>query len=486
MVGAVRMAHHRLSFVSFVLLGLVSLVLNACARPAACQRNSDCHQAYCHDGECRKDCIDAKMDCPAGWICDETARCVDPNGGDGGSGGSGGDGGNGGEGGSGDDGGDGGSGGDGGQGGDGGSGGSGGDGGAGGDGGSGGSGGGTTTKIALDSCSSDDDCTAPAVCKEMYKGGPFRCTFTCTSSNECPSGTRCENVNGESYCAQSDVGKPCTSDSGCNYACMTDPGYCTSSCTNALDCPNGFGCSGGVCVKVAIYCGQGPDGESCGAAAICNDPDVFADAEVWFASCTIPCNSHLDCPQRAQGLAPWTCDGVVCRRPTMTNAVENFLIGPLAGGRPAEWVCSDYGAVIGCGDGMHMNFNTFAIPPRPTSAWCSATYPDSWISSFPNPNDPADTCMDSCLHRGGCPFGFTCSGVGNIGGSRIGLCLPSGSGDIGSTCFRDSDCGMGYCHIDTGKCTRDCSADGVCPKGFTCTDAGDGTSIEGKTFRRCM
>jgi len=307
----------------------------------------------------------------------------------------------------------------------------------------------------------------------------------CTTSAECPSGTRCEDVNGERFCAQSDIGKPCASSSDCNATCMTDPGYCTSSCTDARDCPNGFGCSGGVCVKVAIYCGQGLDGESCGPAAMCNDPDIYGDSEVWFASCTIPCTSYLDCPQRAQGLMAWTCDGV-CRRPQSTSAMENFLIGPLAGGRPVEWVCSDYGAVNGCGDGMHMNFETFAIPPAPTSNWCALTYPDTWVTSFPNPNDPGDTCMDSCRHQGGCSFGFTCSGIGNIGSSRVGLCLPHGTGDVGSPCIRDADCAMGYCHVTTGKCTRDCSIDGVCPKGFTCTDAGDNTYIEGKPFRRCL
>jgi hypothetical protein len=34
------------------------------------------------------------------------------------------------------------------------------------------------------------------------------------------------------------------------------------------------------------------------------------------------------------------------------------------------------------------------------------------------------------------------------------------------------------------KCSRDCSADGLCPTGTTCTSGG-GPSVEGKAFARC-
>jgi hypothetical protein len=100
------------------------------------------------------------------------------------------------------------------------------------------------------------------------------------------------------------------------------------------------------------------------------------------------------------------------------------------------------------------------------------------------PGIPTDSCVDSCRYQGGCPFGFACTAVGNLAGARIGLCLPTGPGEVGAPCAHDGDCVFGYCPSALLKCSRDCTADGVCPTGSTCTPAG-GPAVEGQPFRRC-
>ena len=50
------------------MLGLLPLQ-SSCAGPRDCERNSDCSNAYCEDGECKQDCIVAEVDCPRGWTC---------------------------------------------------------------------------------------------------------------------------------------------------------------------------------------------------------------------------------------------------------------------------------------------------------------------------------------------------------------------------------------------------------------------------------
>lgn len=480
------------SLASFFVTLACLLWFTACARPAACQRNSDCNNAYCSDGECKKDCIDAKADCPSGWTCDHTARCVAPAGagGDGGGTVEPGDGGEGGMGG-GEDGSDG----DAGQGGQGG-----GDSGTGG-GGQGGSGGGVTTKVALDRCSKDADCEAPAFCKPAYKGGPSRCTFSCTNSQQCPQGTRCEDIGGTKYCAQSDIGKPCSTGDECNFACIADSQkICTSLCNDGRDCPNGYGCMavGGqrVCAKVNIYCGEG-GASQCIAPAACLSADPYAAPRPGLSmvadSCTTVCNSDLDCPQRAAGMESWRCQGGLCVRPS-------DAFGPQAGGEVAEYVCAEtYDAKITsatlCGDTLRWDYSTGGpssqLPPfsaidcRDELLFGDPYSPSSpWNRSYPG----QDYCADSCRYQGACAFGFACSAISSLKSNpnaRIGICTPAGSGEVGDYCSRDDDCALGYCL--NAKCTRDCSPDGICPKGMTCTAVSDSTFVEGgQPFRRCL
>lgn len=461
-----RRAARLASASSIVVLGL-AIAFGAgslpagCAREAPCEFNSDCGVGYCLDGTCKQDCFDSARDCPGGFVCNANAQCVPPessasSSGTGGTTGStimtGGHGGTsvttsssstGG-------------------------------------GGTGGTmttsssttssstTGNPTTKHEFDVCVSDGDCASPLVCRGKVAGSPKRCTRKCAATSQCMTGTRCELFNNEQYCAQNDVGRTCTTASNpCNFACLNDQ-YCTSECSTGYDCPNGYGCmdisSYRVCVKAEAPCATGD-------AALCVAPEACDESpELFVGGCTLVCDSAADCPQRAAVLPPWTCDGGgICRRPP-------DVYGPLQGGaKPAQYVNDCQGNVVNvCNDGFHMDFNAFSFPNPPAAA-CGA--------SMTTPGIATDSCLNSCRYDGGCSHGFACTGLGDLGNARIGLCLPAGGGEVGASCSVHGQCLFGYCL--NGKCSRDCTSDGICPNGKTCAPGGAPT-IEGQPFKRCQ
>lgn len=417
-------------------LGLALIAHGGCAGTPPCERNSDCSEGYCFDGECRQACVDSTLDCPTGYVCNVLSQC-EPEGGAASTVGSGG----------------------------------------GASSSSLSSTSGTTVATTgaggqgatlLDRCVSPMDCQSGLACVAMSVGGVSRCTRECASDLDCMAGTRCIDRQGK-YCLEDDVGRACSAPSACNFGCLTGPKYCTAPCANGADCPAGYGCQSvgspptKVCVKAAAPCDQG-DASACIVPSAC---DVSPSLIV--GGCTLACSSSLDCPQRAAGLPSWSCDNNgICRRPA-------DVVGPLPGGAHAEYYCDNSAnPVVLCNDAQHIDFDAFTIP-NPPSVNCGA--------SVSTPGVAGDSCVDSCRYQGGCAYGYACVGVGGVGAERIGLCLPKGGGEVGATCSKASDCAFGYC-TSNGLCSRDCSADGVCPGGLACVTVA-GPTIEGKAFRRC-
>jgi len=410
---------------------------SACAGPKECERNSDCDRSYCSQGECKRDCVMSSVDCPPGFLCNDIGRCESPDGGlpDGSAGGGAGTGGTAGAGGVPSQGGNAGSPGTGGvsQGGMG--------------GGPAGSGGGSTGALKeFDNCAQDGDCTQGLVCRPMGVSQTSRCTRTCSASSQCMAGTRCAPVPPlkEKICAFDDDGKPCSGTGGeCADFCMTGPGanYCTSECANGSQCPAGWGCSvpiGGtrVCLRLDKDCGVGSD---C-AGQICDNQTLIVNG------CTMQCSSAYDCPQRPSNLPMWSCEGGVCFRP-------GDVFGPASKTEITSWACNAQGTPVNvCNDGL-----TFDSPPTLT---CNETV-----------TVPTKTpCVTSCLPTGGCGQGFACvNNIVGLGNPAIPtpICIRAGFVEIGQPCTKNEDCMFGVCST-AKKCTRDCSADQVCPKGFAC------------------
>jgi hypothetical protein len=433
----------------FSLLALFAL---GCAVDAGqyCELNSDCLVGTCVDGVCKRECADSELDCPKGYTCNKVGICeYGASGGAGGTGAA-----------------------------------------SGGTGGSGNSvtsgsttsssttattnstaqsssSGSMTMKSILSPCAIDNEC-ASGMCRSMRKdGGVKRCTDGCASNAQCPSGFRCETVNSETFCIAHDIGRTCDMADDCLFACLTTNGYCTSTCNSGADCPNGYGCmpvgspATNVCVRTSADCAA--DSTQCVVPAACDSSPTLV-----VSSCTIACNTAADCPQRALSLPPWTCDGL-CRRP-------GDVSGPLPGGfEPAQWACNGSNTVVNvCGDGLHLDFDTFT-QPNPPAVSCGAPTTTDGL--------PGDACLDSCRLGAGCPYGFACAGLAEVGGQRIGLCMTAGGGEVGANCAKNIDCVFGTCQ--SGKCSRDCSKDGLCPDGSQCVNVG-GTAIEGFPAKRCQ
>ncbi len=325
----------------------------------------------------------------------------------------------------------------------------------------------------FDLCAADTDCKAGLLCRAMYAGGSMRCTRSCTATTQCMTSTRCVAVGAEQYCVLADIGRVCTAAATCNFACLVAQQYCTMPCTSGSDCPNGYGCQAvgtppqSVCVKAEVPC-DATHTTGCIAAAACD-----TSATLVVAGCTLACSSAADCPQRAAGQAPWTCDGL-CRRP-------GDVVGPVGQGAAAEYACNAGGTVLNmCNDAQHMDFAAFTVPAAPAVS-CTATMTTT--------GQAGDDCVDSCLYQGGCAFGYACDAFGSIPaapGARIGLCIPAlGGGEIGASCATDADCFFGYCNSVAKTCSRDCTADGLCTTGSSCVASGT-LPVQGLPFRRCQ
>ena len=457
-------------FVAAIGVAALLSLQGACAGPRACERNSDCVNAYCDDGECKKDCVVADVDCPRGWTCNAIAKCEPPadggaDAGDDGGAGAAGLGGTGGVAGSGGE--TGGAGGTAGTGGVAGAGGTAGTGGtgtggtaggtggtAGGTGGTGGTAGSAATGTEFDLCASDADCSAPRVCRAMSVGGAMRCTRLCSMSSQCMAGTRC--TYGTGYCAFDDDGNPCNGTGQCGDACA-GLGYCTSMCNTALDCPGGWGCvgssSGGkACVRLDQLCDMANYG-ACLSQAHCDEQTMLV------GGCTIQCTTVNDCPQRALGLPSWYCQQGACVRP-------DDVWGAVPKGETTQWACEPiHNTVVNlCADAL-----TFDVAPS-LSCPVSVSVPTG------------GGCVQSCRYAGGCGHGWACVGLADLGGQRVGICIRTGFGEVGQGCSANEDCLFGLC--DAGQCSRDCTHDGVCPSGSVCIAAG-GANIEGKPYRIC-
>jgi hypothetical protein len=100
-------------------------------------------------------------------------------------------------------------------------------------------------------CASPSDCLE-GLCLSTQLGGRTSCTWRCRSSLDCPSGTACAGFptgSGTAYaCAPIGEG-PCGGDGRLCFGtyCLTsdlDPSvdYCTASCRQPADCPEGWAC----------------------------------------------------------------------------------------------------------------------------------------------------------------------------------------------------------------------------------------------------
>lgn len=286
------------------------------------------------------------------------------------------------------------------------------------------------SKGYLTACTSDGEC-ASGKCTTV---APQFCTKSCSAHTDCAHGQIC----GGGVCRLDDTGKACTTAANCLQYCggIVGASHCTHSCSTGADCPAGYACSsaGGTKICVSIE-------RSCTAPTQC--PSGLGFCGSGMVGCTAECTTAADCPTHWVGLPGYTCEA-----------------------RSGKNVCVPPSVVIG-GD----PFGTTCSFTSGGSNYCRSEVCDDVA--------PAGKCIQRCTLRGGCPSGWGCFPLEDTSGTAL-ICNAAGSGWLGNTCSRGSDCATGMCWAP-GYCTRMC-ADGYCPDGMTCTTtpvtATDGTVVK--------
>ena len=287
----------------------------------------------------------------------------------------------------------------------------------------------------LDRCTGAGDCQS-ALCVPDF-GGTMMCTRSCTQTSECAHRHVCANQR----CVPDDTGRPCqlatpaTCVSGLCLGNTTGATpSCTRNCASAADCPAGFACTmaGGqqVCADIERACSTG---DQC-ATGLC----------LTVQGCTATCRTASDCPERLDGLPPYTC------------AIAFGSSSP---------ICVPPSDIPG---------------PDPAGALCRAgTVTGTTLCRSGACDDAAPggaMCTQSCRPAGGCPPGLGCFPLADAGSITF-VCSRAGTRSLGASCANGRDCDSGLCDATSSRCTRLCN-DGLCPTSWRCeTIAGFNVSI---------
>ena len=285
--------------------------------------------------------------------------------------------------------------------------------------------------------------------------------------------TLCVQTSGQRICVAEDTGAPCGLGAPCNYACLAGVSYCTNQCVTGADSPERVRVAKGVgmppvrvCVKAEAPC-SATNTSACIAATACD-----TSSSLVVSGCTLACSTGSDCPQRAAAFAPWICDATgICRRPP-------DVYGPLPNGaRPAQYACDGSGQVVNvCNDAQHIDYEALDVPPAPALS-CPST-----MTRLGH----RDRLVRGLVHLPGrLHLRPRCVALGSVNGTRIGLCMPAGQGQVGSPCALGEECSSATASASTSKSRRDCTADGVCPADRPPMPGGGGRRVNGQPFMQC-
>ena len=139
-------------------------------------------------------------------------------------------------------------------------------------------------------CALDSECPSPLVCRMG------RCANVCNTDRDCPSGARCEDVDGEPTCVDESE-KRCVAPIDCDPPRICGPfQLCAFECVADRDCDDGP-CLGNRCAGTAVCTSDADcdDADFCNGAERCDPADPAADARGCAAPLEGPCDEGELC-----------------------------------------------------------------------------------------------------------------------------------------------------------------------------------------------
>lgn len=369
-----------------------------------------------------------------------------------------------------------------------------------------------------DRCEGDSECGDAMVCAQVASNSPGYCTAPCSTDDDCSEAYVCASVGGRDVCKpglkQDETGTPttepglsddlcgvCLDGSDCgNGLCILentgdDEGFCTVTCADKADCPDGMRCQtlqggGSVCWPergcdsvdgdnrpgLNELCYDSGNGEEddymqpCGPGLICFGFRSRCAGARQTGACVAYCNPDQNCPDANQTC----CYGVDAQGNCLTQPPQEGAHGGCFNLRKEGQTC-----VLAEESVCETGASCFHFGDSPEGAKCYRLCDGS--GGFCG---DAQTCLE---------FTEACSE------QRFGLCCNDDSGQVcepapptdirgaGVRCRLNSECETGLCLKLDGEsaCTRRCN---VAVDNFGCPpDAadvnGDGQPDGGFTCR---
>jgi MYXO-CTERM domain-containing protein len=175
-----------------------------------------------------------------------------------------------------------------------------------------------------------------------------------------------------------------------NGLCLEDQGahYCSHECTTHVDCPDGFHCRSGYCVRGYI----GADGDPCITSDDCGAPTTCYDDGTWAYCTQMGCEGGTPCPSYM------TC--------TMVGQTGVCTLGVAPAGNPcdANGQCLSGGCLRFDGQGI-CTLTCDREMPCPAGTYCTES--DSGVlACAPNSMPPTNPDVDPPGgSNGGCATG---------------------------------------------------------------------------------
>ncbi|MBW1873058.1 MAG: SUMF1/EgtB/PvdO family nonheme iron enzyme, partial [Deltaproteobacteria bacterium] len=280
------------------------------------------------------------------------------------------------------------------------------------------------------SCTSNDDCQAPAPLCDESEGQCVQCLnqSDCSANQEC-SGGLC-------------VGESCQTDDQCERGQICEEGDCLSGCRSERDCYDGWKCivdSGphGMCVECLVQ-------QDCQAGYTCKDN-----------LCVTDCTDDSHCAPRVCDLATHECVDCLVDEDCSDQATICISKSCVAGCRDDEDCpdgrCNDSNECVECLSDNDCPTGTICLDGCETGCFSSRDCPGELLCDTEMGDHGA--CVE-CLVNADCETGYLC---------REGSCA--------FFCESDQDCSVPLpaCDQQGGTCVA-CVDNSHCSNGTICAD----------------